>query len=426
MMDTQILPNQTDIEAAIGIDTKARGRRLTRRVVWAAVILVSLGGGIYYWQTVQNAKATVSFVTIDAELRDVTIQVTATGTIQPLTKVDVGSEVSGVVSAVNVSDNSLVKKGDVLATLDATRLHAQRDKADAQVIAANAKLETARASLEESDQTSVRQSRLRANGLGTAQDFDTAAATLRRSTAAVDTARAEIASARADLKLVESDIAKTVITSPIDGIVLKRSVEPGQTVAASLQAPILFTLAQDLSRMQLEANVDEADVGIVKSGQTANFTVDAYRGRSFPARIERLSYSPDTTDGVVTYKTILSAANDDLSLRPGMTATARIVVEQYRQALTIGNEAFRYAPPRATVAKGFSITQLLMPRFPRNESARKRQDSDGKRALYVLRDNAAVELRVQTGASDGKVTLITGGDLKAGDRVITALSQARP
>jgi HlyD family secretion protein len=188
---------------------------------------------------------------------------------------------------------------------------------------------------------------------------------------------------------------------------------------------VLFQIAQDLTRIQLEAAVDEADIGQVKVGQSATFTVEAYRNRDFPARIERLSFAPVTVDGVVTYTAVLSAANQDFSLRPGMTATARIMVAEYQNALTVPNEALRYQPPVQQEAESFSITRMFMPRFPRSQRGKAGTSADGLRSIYVLQDGKPVERRVKTGASDGKQTVIIEGDLKADDALIISQRQAR-
>ena len=216
------------------------------------------------------------------------------------------------------------------------------------------------------------------------------------------------------------DIDKSQILSPVDGIVLKRAVEPGQTVASSLQAPVLFTLAEDLKHMQLEANVDEADIGTVKAGQQAVFTVDAFPGRSFPARIETIEFSPLTTDGVVTYKAILSVDNSDLSLRPGMTATAQITVQEISGALLIPNAALRYSPPAAAKQESFSLSRLFLPRMPRSERTAKTETAAGERVVWVLKDNAPQSLNITTGASDGKMTEVVKGELEPGALLITA------
>jgi HlyD family secretion protein len=347
-------PSRAEIEEALDLTTARKGRKWLRRVLWLTVLVAVAAGGYYGYSRMTAANAAIVYDTVPAKILDLTVTVSATGTIQPITQVDVGSELSGVVRKVTVDDNSIVKAGDVLATLDTQRLEAQKAKAEAQIVAAEARLAEARATLAERQTLADRQSGLRKRGLSTQQDFDNAVSAVTRGKAAIGASEADVASAEADLAIIEADLRRATIISPIDGVVLKRDVEPGQTVAASLQAPVLFTIAQDLTRVQLEAAVDEADMGAVITGQKATFTVDAYRGRSFPAAIERLSYAPETVDGVVTYKAVLSAPNEDLALRPGMTATARIIVEEYAKALTVTNEALRYQPPR-----GRGIARLL-------------------------------------------------------------------
>ncbi len=419
-MNKMTPPSRAEIEEALDLSTSRKGRRWLRRVVWLVLFVGLLAGGWYGYQSYTAAGAKVTYDTLPATTADLTVTVSATGTIQPITQVDIGSEMSGVIRAVNVDDNAIVKAGEVLAVLDTERLEAQKLRAMAQIAASEARLAQARTTLEESKSQEERQTSLRKRGLSTEQSFDSAKFAALRGEAAISAAEADLAGIKADLAIIETDLKRSIITSPIDGVVLKRSAEPGQTVAASFQAPVLFTIAQDLTRVQLEAAVDEADMGAVKAQQNATFTVDAYRGRDFPAAIERLSYAPETVDGVVTYKAILSAPNEDLALRPGMTATARIIVEQYEKALTVPNEALRYQPPRAEESRGFSITQLFMPRFPRSERGKREANPDGTRDIHVLRDGVPVMLRVKTGASDGRRTLIRAGDLKDGDEVITA------
>jgi HlyD family secretion protein len=424
-MNQQAHPSVKDIETALGLSSGKRRGRVLRRIVISLVVAALLLGGYWLYARQQTAASAITYETTPASIADVIVTVSAAGTIQPITQVDIGSEASGVVRQVLVDENDLVKTGDVLAILDTTRLEAQRARAAAQLNAAEARLAQAKATLTETRLTENRLKSLRAQGLSTAQDMDTSEAATLRATAASDAAAADIVSAKADLAILDADILKTRILSPIEGVVLKRSVEPGLTVAASLQAPVLFKIAQDLKRIQLEAAVDEADIGTVKVGQAAGFTVDAYRGRTFPARIERLSFAPETVDGVVTYKAVLSAANEDLSLRPGMTATARITVEDYKQALTIPNDTLRYAPPVQKEAESFSITRMFMPRFPRNARGKAPVAADGSRSIYILRNGAPIEVKIKTGATDGKVTVVREGDLKQGDAVIMSQKQGK-
>jgi HlyD family secretion protein len=416
-MNQQNHPSVHDIETALGLNVSRRKRWL-KRLPWLAVVAALLLGGFWLYASRQQAATTIAYETAPARLADLTITVAATGTIEPLTQVDIGSEASGVVRAVLVGENDVVKAGDTLAVLDTVRLDAQRAKTAALVQAAEARLLQAEATLAETRQVENRLKALRQKGLSSAQDMDTANATLKRAEAALSAAQADVMAAKAELAVIDADIAKTRIVSPINGIVLKRSVEPGQTVAASLQAPVLFQIAQDLTRIQLEAAIDEADMGTVAVGQQATFTVDAYDGRDFPARIERLSFAPETVDGVVTYKAILSAANVDLSLRPGMTATARIVVREFKQALVVPNEALRFQPPRVPESQGFSITRMFMPRFPQSQRGGRAVAADGTRAVHLLQNGAPVERRIKTGASDGQFTIVLEGDVKADDPLV--------
>jgi HlyD family secretion protein len=423
-MNQQTHPTVSEIENALGLSKNRKRKNVLQKLFMAGVALVVLAGGYYVYAGRQTAAATVVYETTPATRANVVVTVAATGSIEPLTQVDIGSEASGVVRDVLVKENATVKTGDVLATLDTSRLEGQRARALAQVQAAKARLSEVEATVAQTLQTENRQKALRQKGLSTGQDMDTALAASKRADASLAAATADVAAAQADLDIVTTDLRKTNVLSPIDGMVLKRSVEPGQTVAASLQAPVLFQIAQDLSRIQLEAAVDEADIGVVKVGQRATFTVDAYRGRSFPAKIERISFAPETVDGVVTYKAVLSAANEDLALRPGMTATARIVVEDFQQALTVTNEALRYQPPQRQDAEAFSITRMFMPRMPRSNRGKREVATDGKRPLYVLKSGQPLELRVKTGATDGKVTIIESDELKPDDLVVTAQKAA--
>jgi HlyD family secretion protein len=245
----------------------------------------------------------------------------------------------------------------------------------------------------------------------------------------VQIAQANLAVAEADLKLQQADLAKTKIYAPIDGLVLTRSVDPGQTVAASMQAPILFVVAEDLKRMELKATIDEADIGTIAKNQKANFTVDAFPDRSFTAAIRDIAYASATTEGVVTYEARLDVDNADMQLRPGMTATASIITREASDVLTVPNAAFRFAPPVANGGSSFSFRNLFSPGPPRGmrggRSGRRGGSGGGGeegRPLYVLRDGAAEEVRVEIGATDGERTEIKSG-IEAGDEVILGLAR---
>jgi HlyD family secretion protein len=414
-------PSLEDMQSALGLSTKARSRKKLRRYFWLASLLLAVGGVSYWYYAQSQTTQKVTYTTLPASTNDLVVMITATGTVQPTTQVDVGTELSGTVKTVEVADNSIVKKGDVLATLDVVRLTAERARAAAQLAAARARLIDAQSTATQTALAQLRQKKLRISGLSTDQELESSTAAEARAMAALAVVEADIQSSMADLSIVETDLAKSQILSPIDGIVLKTSVKPGQTVAASLQAPVLFTLADNLANIQIDAAVDEADIGLVKQGQKASFSVDAFRNRDFKAEVGVISFSPDKLDGVVTYKTILAAQNADLALRPGMTATARIIVNEAKSALVVANETLRYVPAAVKPREGFSITQIFMPRFPRNEKVAKPSIStDGTHSLWVLRDNKPVEIKVKTTLSDGKQTQIESADLKAGDDVIVS------
>jgi HlyD family secretion protein len=423
-MNIQNLPDKQEIEKVLGLGPQAQAKRWVKRGVWIAVLALAIIGSYLWYQNSQTAANSVTYETSPAKRADLTVTVTATGTIQPTTQIDVSSEMSGVVRAVNVDNNSLIKKGDALAELDSERFKGQLKSLQASVESSKAKLADTQATLKASELAYTRQISLQRRGLAITQDLESAQAAKQRAIAAVVSAEADIQVAIANLDLKQIDINKSQILSPVDGIVLKRAVEPGQTVASSLQAPVLFTLAEDLKRMQLEANIDEADIGTVKVGQKANFTVDAFTGRNFPARIEAVEFYPQTTDGVVTYKAVLSVDNSDLALRPGMTATAQVTVQEISNALLIHNAALRYSPPVAAKQQSFSLSRLFLPRMPRNEKPARTETVAGERTVWVLKNNVPGAVQITTGASDGKMTEVLKGDIAPDDLLIIAAKQA--
>ena len=418
-MNIQTPPGPAEIEAMLGLDHKSRRSTWRRRLLWLALLALAVAGLAWWIIAGQTAGSAIAYETAPAGTMPIVVRVQATGNIQPTTEVEVSSERSGVIRTVNVKANSQVKKGDLLAELDTERLEAELARGKAAVASAEAHLADAKATLDEKQLLYVRAEKLSARGVSSTQDLDTARAAQARAEAGVVAAQADIAVANADMAMTETDLTKTRILSPVDGIVLKRDAEPGQTVASSFQAPVLFTLAEDLAQMQLEADVDEADIGDVKEGQKATFTVDAYPGRNFPAVIDTIEYSPKVTDNVVTYKAVLTVDNSELLLRPGMTATAQIVVQEVPGTLAVPNAALRYEPPKQEKSQGFSVMNLFIPRMPpavKNTAPA----ADGVRTLYVLENGAPKAVTVHVGVTDGKDTAIVSGDLKAGDLVIVS------
>jgi HlyD family secretion protein len=329
---------------------------------------------------------------------------------------------SGIVKSVAVDYNDRVRAGQILARLDATKLQAQASQIRAALDAARARGQQAQATLEEARAQFTRAEQLAASQLLPESDLDTARATLRRAEADRSNAAAAVAQAEATLQATETDLTKMVIRSPITGVVLKRTIEPGQTVAASFQAPVLFTLAEDLTKMELDIDVDEADVGQVQAEQDATFTVDAYPDRSFSARVAKVSFSSTTTGGVVTYKTALTVDNSDLLLRPGMTTTADVLVGKVSNGLLVPNAALRFTPTTSSEQSPSTSGGLfgrMMPRPPRPPQAAPGSTTRGKaQRVWVVRDGKATAVDITVGMTDGRMTEVTGGDLEAGTPVI--------
>jgi len=354
------------------------------------------------------------------------VTVTATGTVQPTNEVEVSSELSGIVREVLVDYNSSVTTGQTLAVLDTDKLDSTVDSSRAKLQAAKAKVSEAEATVLEKELEHERQQSLVTRKVGAAQQLEVAEAAHMRALAALESAKADVAAATADLALNETNLEKAVIRSPITGVVLARIVEPGQTVASSLQAPVLFTIAEDLTKMEVQVDVDEADVGTVREGQKATFTVDAYPDKVFTAEIRELRYGSEVVQGVVTYKAVLTTDNTELLLRPGMTATAEIVVAQVHDALTVPNAALRFSPPSDAQVDQRNFLQKIMPGPPRlRKPSSAQQPGRAERKIWVLKDENPEEVSVTVGQTDGKRTEIVRGDLTAGQAVIVDTASAK-
>ena len=413
------MAGRPDIKKIIGIG-KTQGRTIRVLSAAAAMVLLSLIGWYLFAQSSQNVAQ--SYSTAQVTRGDLTVTVTATGTVEPTNLVEISSELSGTVRAVNVDHNDTVTTGQVLAQLDTDKLEASLARSKATLESKLASVAEAEATVAETKEQYDRIKELSDRNVVSVQSLQAAAAGQTRAEAGVALARADVKVAEADLKMEETNLSKACICSPIDGVVLTRDVDVGQIVASSLQAPVLFTIAENLAQMELRVDIDEADVGTVRVGQKAIFTVEAYQGRTFPAKIAELRYAPQTVDGVVTYQAILSIDNTERLLRPGLTATATITVEEIPDALLASNAALRFAPPAETeeTASGGGLLGLIMPRRsggPAEPAAP--PAADGSRTIWVLRDGKAVAVPVHTGATDGLMTVIVDGELQAGDAAIT-------
>jgi HlyD family secretion protein len=372
-----------------------------------------------------------TYVTEPLARGNLTLTVTANGTLQPVRQVNVGSELSGTVRAVHVEVNDRVRKGQVLIELDTSKLEDQVKHARAALVAAQAQLLQAEASARESKAQLARLEevfRLSNGGLPSATDMDAARATAARTAAAVQSAQAAVDQARANLATNQTNLSKAAITSPMDGVVLTRSVDPGNAVAASLQAVTLLTIAQDLRELKLDVNVDEADVGVLREAQKASFTVSSYPGRRYPGMVQRVAFGSTKTDNVVTYTTTLGVDNSDLTLRPGMTATASIVAVERTDVLRVPNTALRFMPtqPEAQANGGSSIVSKMLPRAPATAPKTARiERRGGPRQIWVLDNGQPRAVQVVTGISDGRMTEVTGDELKEGMLVITEQKVAK-
>lgn len=415
-------PSKSDIETIVRAANG--GSSLWRRVLWG-IVLAAAAVALWLWWSSGATQQLPLYITQPVERTDIVVEVTATGTVEPTDLVEISSELSGTVRSVEADYNDLVTKGQILARLDTDKLEANVELSKASLTASRARLAEATATLNEMNDNYERALLLEQKKVTTLEGLLKAKAALDRAKAALKSAEADIRVSEANLKINEANLAKACICSSIDGVVLERNVEVGQIVASSLQAPVLFTLAADLRNMELRVDIDEADIGKVKVGNDAIFTVEAYQGRTFPAVISELRFAPKTVDGVVTYEAILSIDNADLLLRPGMTATADIKVAEIRDALAIANAALRFAPPaEEEQSGGTGLLGMLFRNAPRRPASPAGQaNADGHRSIFVLRDGQAVAVDVLPGETDGEKTEIREGDVAEGDLVITDLAQ---
>lgn len=401
-----------------------------RRRIWLLLPLLGLGLALLAWALWPRAAQVPRYQTAQVTRGALTVSVSATGTVQPTKKVNVGSELSGTVASVWVDLNDRVQRGQLLAELDSTRLREQVAGARAALAAARASLRQAEATQAETQAALQRQLAIqKASGgqLPSAQELEAVRAAQLRAQAQAAAAQAQVLQAEAALRADESNLRKTALRAPIDGVVLARAVDPGNAVAASLQAVTLFTLAEDLRSMKLDVAIDEADVGQVREGQAARFSVSAYPQREYPAQVRRVGYGPTTKDNVTTYLAELSVDNTDLSLRPGMTATAVITTAQRQDVLLLPNAALRFSPQAAKPepGAGSEVMARLMPRPPRSGASRAAgTDTRQARQVWLLQDGQARAVAVRPGLSDGRLTEVMSDELQPGMAVITGLVQA--
>lgn len=332
----------------------------------------------------------ITFDTAAVAPANIMNSITATGTIEPVTSVTVGTQVSGIVSKLFVDYNSVVKKGQVIAELDKTNLMSQLNTAKTQLATAQSQLNYQTANYK-------RYKTLFEKGLVAADDFDNAKLSYTQ-------AKEQVASAKEEVQRAQTNLGYATITSPIDGVVLSKSVEEGQTVAASFSTPELFTIAQDLTNMQVVADVDEADIGDVKEGERVTFTVDAYPDDTFEGEVKQVRQEATTTNNVVTYEVVISAPNADLKLKPGLTANVTIYTAERKGVLSVPSKALRFTPQKETVGK-MKIVDV----------------ANAKNKVWTIEGNSIVAHKVNIGMTDGTNTQIVGG-IAEGTKVVTGLN----
>lgn len=364
-------------------------KKLRISKIWIAVVVIVIVAVAAWAMSGGKKEEDINFKEEKVALKTLQNSVTATGTIEAVTSVTVGTQVSGIVNKLYVDYNSQVKKGQVIAELDKTNLLSELNTAKANLASAQSSLNYQAANME-------RYQTLYKKGLVSADEYENALLTYRQ-------AKEQVASSRENVQRAQTNLGYATITSPIDGTVISKSVEEGQTVAASFNTPELFTIAKDLTNMQVVANVDEADIGNVKEGDRVTFTVDAYPDDTFEGTVKQVRLEATTTNNVVTYEVVISAPNADLKLKPGLTANVTIYTQERSGVLAVANKALRFTPTKETVGKDMKIV-----------------DCKGKNKVWTLNGNTLTAHPVTIGQSDGINTEITKG-LKQGDKIVTEI-----
>lgn len=369
------------------------------------VAALSVAGLAVWFFLLRESNQAVKYKTAKIEKGPIESKVSATGTLNAVVTVQVGSQVSGTIKELYADFNSAVKKDQVITRLDQKTFIAQRDQAKANLINARANVEKSNADLIDKKQKFDRVSKLHKEGLIAQSDRDSAEAAYLSSEAQLKSAEAQVEQYKASLELAEVNLDYTVIKSPVDGIVISRNVDIGQTVAASFQTPTLFTIAKDLTKMQVNTNVDEADIGAVRVGQEATFTVDAYPELIFKGVVSQIRNAPIIVQNVVTYDVIIEVANKEMKLKPGMTANVSIVTYHRDDVLKVSNAALRFKPAE-------------------DNSLKQAKEEKGVK-VWLLNNDQIKPIYIKTGASDGNYTEVIEGDLKEGDEMVIDMTEKK-
>lgn len=408
-------------------------------ILLTILVLAGTGYGFRLWS--QGAKES-PYISTPVQKGNVTQVVTATGSLSAVITVQVGSQVSGTIDKLFADFNSKVKKDQVVAQINQDKFKATVDQARANLLAAEANVTKAKASMEDTQRTLERNKELKKRDLIAQSEFDTSQAAYDGAAAQYEVNKAQVNQAQAAVNQASVDFNNTVIRSPVDGIVVSRNVDIGQTVAASLQAPVLFLIANDLSKMQVDTNVSEGDVGNVWVGQDATFTVDAYPTHRFKGTVQQVRNAAIMVQNVVTYDAVVGVDNKELLLKPGMTANVEFLVSQKTDVLKIPNSALRFRPPSERQPAQVAAAGQPAGGSPgaatgdgtgrrggspsAGQGSRNREGGVNRQGtVYVLRDQKATPVRVRLGISDGSYSEVVGGDLKAGDQIILSMGSGQ-
>lgn len=396
------------IEQTLGLNAPKKSP-LKKYLLIGGIIVLLIGGG---WVWIQSSTSTkTEYLTAPAQMKELTTTVSATGNLEPTNTIDVGIEVSGTITEVLVDYNDHVKAGQILARLDTTKLKSQVTSSKASLLRYQANISAAKASLSNAKNEYERIHKMYTETGGnypSKKEVDETNNALLSAKAGLEAAIAQAAQASAELEAHEDNLRKAIVVSPVEGIILERKIEPGQTVVASMQTPVLFTMAKSLDTMKVIVSVDEADIGEVKENQKATFSVDAYPNHQFKGVITQLRLNSQMVNGVVTYDAVVEVPNSDLRLRPGMTATAQIITGVLANVLIIPNAALRFTPPKSTEEK----TEASQETTKTNE-----------KSVWILKEKKPSSISVKVGKSDGISTAITSSHLKSGDRVIIGVKE---
>ena len=387
-----------------------RRNRQSGSALWITLLLLVLAGGAYatYWYYFQKKDDKPQYQTSTIKRGSVVQVVTATGTLSALVSVQVGSQISGIIQTLSADYNTPVKEGQIVAQLDPGTYKAIADQNEGELASAEASLELARLN-------EKRKRDLVKDNAAPQADLDKAVADLHQ-------AEATLQIKKAVLEKSKIDLSRCTITAPVDGVVIERKVDVGQTVAAAMTAPVLFTIANDLTKMQIEANVSEADIGGVQMGQTATFIVDAFPGRTFEGKVRLVRYAPVTVENVVTYVTVIDVANPKLELRPGMTATVSIMLAKRENTLAVANAAMRFKPTPAGPKKDSMGSDTKGGGMrPGGRVAKDPMAASSKRKVFILENGEPKAIEIETGITDGVVTEVLSG-LEEGQEVLTGMN----